>query len=153
MLSSSSVTRCVFGSAFWEPGLKVRATLEHFKYHQMAARVLCFYLISLISQRLEVRGHKSGSWQMLRGLCFLHGDLMLTRVKLGNRFTSCWDVRVTWDLPVVIMKGYLDQKSNLDVFTLWNKTLVHWEMHTDRKSPQRRTCFDSHLAITAGTEM
>lgn len=59
-------------------GLKVKDTLRRSKYHLIGVGALCFQFNGLISQGLEVRGHKSGSWQMSVWFKFRRGDLMLT---------------------------------------------------------------------------
>lgn len=59
-------------------GSKVKDTLRHSKYHLIEEGTLCFQFNGQISQGPEVRGHKSGSWQM--SVCFKipRCDLMLT---------------------------------------------------------------------------
>lgn len=59
-------------------GLKVKDTLRRSKYHLIRVGALCFQFNGLISQGQEVRGHKSGSWQMSVWFKFRRGDLMLT---------------------------------------------------------------------------
>lgn len=82
-------------------GLKVKDTLRRSKYHLIGAGALCFQFNGLISQGLEVRGHKSGSWQMSVWFKFRRGDLMLTgeRIWIQTFLSLHLDVKFVQVVP------------------------------------------------------
>lgn len=100
----------------------------------IGVRLLCFQFTALISQGLEVRGHKSGSWQMSGWLKFLHCDLMLTRERIWiwkYPFPVHLYVRFAQDVPAVITRECLEQKSRcLHLMKQW--TEISWLRETHR---------------------
>lgn len=91
-------------------GSKVKDTLGHSKYHLMEVGTLCFQFNGLISQGPEVRGHKSGSWQMSVSFKFPHRDLMLTGGK-NLDFSLPFSLHFTlWKFAHIVQRRFLDQK-------------------------------------------